>query len=58
MFYYVTYTLSDGSSTRLDAADENNARNLFDEAVNWPGTVYAHYATVFGERINWYCKPE
>jgi len=58
MFYYVVYVRSDGSSTRIEAASVGNAEDLFNQAVNLPDVVYAHFAEAFNDyRINWYARP-
>lgn len=58
MFWYVVIVSRDGSTQTIQAEDKSRARDIFDRAVRRDSTVYAHYAEIYCERDNWYCKAE
>lgn len=58
MYWYVLIVTADGATQRIPANSAGNAQAIFYEATKQPGTVYAHFAEVFGERTNWYCRKD
>lgn len=56
MHWYVIIVYEDGASQHLQFMSQGNAAETFNRACGQPSVVYAHYAELFCDRTNWYCR--